>query len=149
MNPQQALDPAYREQLLDQATRAALGYLCTRHQGWRPTSQLDVDALSVTVPTAEQHLYAIELLCARNEKRRQMQWPETTPEDPQPITAQLVQAETLIFTVADCFVLLSAAAIIMERPIDVLYPYFHERYRAHPNGRLELVEEPRKQTDSV
>jgi hypothetical protein len=52
-----------------------------------------------------------------------------------------VVLETLIFTLADCFVLLSAAAIAVEHSVDAFYPYFHERYRAHPTGRLELIED--------
>lgn len=106
---------------------------------WPKTGgELNVDSLRIRPSETDPgHLHAT--LRSGNKERELLCPLEATDRQ----RARLVP-ENVLFTQADALLLVAGVAYINRYPVEVLYRPFHEIYRAHPNGTIEIVQEPRK-----
>lgn len=124
------------------AIEATNRFLYAHMKQWKSTGgELDVDALSVRA--SETHADLLHVRLRSGQKERELLCPlRSVTQDPtiDSIVATLVP-ENVLFTQADVLLLLAGAALVNQHPVQTLYKPFREVYRAHPDGKIEIVED--------
>lgn len=124
------------------AIEATNRFLYVHMKKWKSTGgELDVDALCVRA--SEAHVGLLHVQLRSGQKERGLLCPQRLTVQGSPIdsiVATLVP-ENVLFTQADVLLLLAGAALVNQHPVQTLYKPFREVYRAHPDGKIEIVED--------
>ena len=139
----QEFDEAIREASI----RATNAFLKTHLRNWPADgSRFDLEALHVRPHTDDPTRARVHLRC-RGNKVRELTCKIGLADALEAAIAEL-EPRGAIFNQAEILLLIASAAHWLRHPVQVHYSPFHEQYRAHPDGRIEIVDESISKRDA-